>query len=196
MVLQAYWDQDSGIYPVIFPVSRNSANREWGTSWLGFSRLGVLQGFFMLQGFLMFKLLGHFFRWVAEKTVDQVADGHHDASDQDQQRRVMREHVLGPGDDLRTEDYRKDGQHAETQQTAAEDSQKKLRDLHFKHACRKNEELERRRRRQHGGDHQGEKLLALKAVADALEFGFVDALQQKQFAAGPAQSVGNQAANG
>src|SRR5258708_28880104 len=108
----------------------------------------------------------------------------------------MREHVLGPGDDLRTEDYRKNGQQREPHQTSAEDGQKELRDFHLKYACRKSEELERRGRRQHGGDHLGEKLLAVKAVANALELGFVDALQEKQLAAGPAQSVGNQAANG
>ena len=69
-------------------------------------------------------------------------------------------------------------------------------DAHLKDAGGKDEGLPGRGRGQHGGNHHGQELLALEAGAHLLVALAVDALEQEEFAAGPAQSVGQQAADG
>src|ERR1700733_1383569 len=101
---------------------------------------------------------------------------------------------LGFSYNLWAKDHGKNGQRAEAHQASAEDSQQKRDWLHLKYSGGEDKQLERRRRREHGRHHQGKKFLLFKTVTDALELGFVEALEQEQFAAGAAQAVRNQAA--
>src|SRR5262249_36745115 len=72
--------------------------------------------------------------------------------------------------------------------------QHETRQSHLKNARGKNKQFERCRWGQRGGKHQGQELLALKAVADALQLGFINTFEQEQLTSGPAQVVGQQAA--
>ena len=96
-------------------------------------------------------------------------------------------------DDFLTEDHNQNREHAEAHQTPADNGHKKRDWLHLKHSGGKDQQLEWRRRRKHGRNHEGKKFLALKAIANAFEARFINPLEQKEFTAGPSQAVGNKA---
>jgi hypothetical protein len=79
---------------------------------------------------------------------------------------------------------------------ATKDRQHEGGGLHLEDAGGKDESLPRRGRGQHGRDHHGQKLLVLEAGAHFFVAFAVDALEQEEFAAGAAQAVGKQAADG
>src|SRR5260370_33642337 len=103
------------------------------------------------------------------------------------------EQVLSLGDDLGAKGNGQNGKYAEANQTSNNDGQQEVRQAHLKDACGEDKQLERRWRRQSGGKHQCQELLAFEAVADALELGFVNAFEQEQLTAGAAQIVRQQA---
>jgi hypothetical protein len=66
---------------------------------------------------------------------------------------------------------------------------------HFKHSGGEYKGLPRGGRGQHGGDHHGQELLALEAGSHPLVPLLIYTLEEEQFAASAAQSVGEQAAD-
>jgi hypothetical protein len=84
----------------------------------------------------------------------------------------------------------------ELRELAAEDGKEKGNGLHLEDTGGELEELERGGRREHGRDHDGEELLALEAVADALVAFAVDALEEKELAAGATDEEGDERADG
>src|SRR5205807_51300 len=103
---------------------------------------------------------------------------------------------LGESDDLRAEDYGEDGEDPESQYASQAYGQEELQHLHLKYSGGKNEQLEGCRWRKHGGNHQGQEFLLFKAIADAFQPGFTDALQQKELASGASQQVREETAYG
>lgn len=79
---------------------------------------------------------------------------------------------------------------------AAEDGQEEGKGLHLEDPGGELKELERGRRGEHGRDHNGEKLLALEAIADALVAFAVDALEQEELTAGTADEEGDERTDG
>lgn len=79
---------------------------------------------------------------------------------------------------------------------AAEDGQEKGNGLHLEDPGRELEELERGRGGEHGRDHNGEKLLLLEAIADALVAFTVDALEQEELTSGAADEEGDERTDG
>ncbi len=84
----------------------------------------------------------------------------------------------------------------EAHELARGDGEKVGDDAHLEDAGAELEELDRHGRRAHGGQHDGEELLLFKAVPQALVALAVDALEQKELAAGAAEVVRQQAARG
>lgn len=108
---------------------------------------------------------------------------------------MVREECFSLSHDLFAEYYSQDRHNAEADQPSAGDGQQKVRDLHLKYAGREDNELEWSGWGQHGRYHQGQKLLLFEAIADFLQPFLVDSFQQEELTAGPAQTVGQQAAH-
>src|SRR5262249_20933418 len=105
---------------------------------------------------------------------------------QNGERGMVEDQVFGPGDDLGPEDHSKNRKNTEANEPAANDRQQEEEKAHFKNSGGEDKELEGSRRRQHCRDHQGQELLAFKAVADAPQLGLIDTLEQKQLTPGAA----------
>src|SRR6266700_2390570 len=101
--------------------------------------------------------------------------------------------IFGFGHDLGAKKNSQDRQNAKADEASTDDGGQEVGHLHLEHAGGEDEQLEWRRRRQHGGDHQGQELLPFKAVADALQSCLADSFQQKQLASRASKKERDQA---
>src|SRR5690348_13661687 len=147
----------------------------------------------LLQFVLMFDLFRNFFGRGAQQSEDQIRNQEQGNPNQHQNSGMSVQQVLDLVHNLLAEHNRQYRQDPESYQASADNGQQKGNKFHFKDAGGEDQQLKWRWRRQHGRNHQGQKFLPLKAVADALELGFINALEQKEFATGAAKSKGHNA---
>src|SRR5271165_3837275 len=84
--------------------------------------------------------------------------------------------------DLGTEADHQKRKDDEAQESSEEDCGQEMGEPHLSHAGRKYKQLERRRRRQHGGQHDGEELVAIERSLDLVETHLAHALDQQHLA--------------
>ena len=131
---------------------------------------------------------------VAQDVDDEDEDDEANAAEDEVE--VAMHEAQGGVEDGGAVDDDEDGLDEETQELAGGDGEEVGEDAHLEDAGGELKEFDRHGRGAHGGEHDCEELLFFKAVAEALEAVAVDALEQEELAAGAAEIVGQQAADG
>ena len=119
-----------------------------------------------------------------------AAAGNH--GDHDSQ--VVVHHAAEEAHNLRAKANHQKRQEDEAQEASEEDGGQEVAEAHLGHAGGQHEQLERRRRRQHGGQHDGEKFVAIERGLDLVEALLAHALDQQHLAAFVADDVDDDAA--
>mgnify|MGYP001600913693 CR=1 FL=1 len=119
-----------------------------------------------------------------------------DASDGDDECGVPVHFVVEGVEDLRAVADHEDGEDEKAQELAAEHGDGEQNRLHFKYAGGKLDHLERKGRRNHGRDDNGEKLLFLEAVAQGFVSGTVDFFEQEKLSACATDQVRDETSEG
>ena len=144
------------------------------------------------------------FRWLGclaalchelAQEVDPQSD-RDDASEGNDECGVPVQFVVEGADDLRAVADHEDGEDEKAQELAAKHGDSEQNRLHFKYAGGELDHLERKGRRNHGRDSNGEKLLFLEAVAQGFVSGTVDFFEQEKLSACATDQVRDETSDG